>query len=334
MRAGSRSTTSTRCGTTWSRSSVPGRGLEERLATYFDLVRGEDDSGEDGSGADDEAREAYMARWTGAAVVDAGDRPVVVVTGGFHRPALIRLCGRSSGTDASWPENPVLPDGAVGGSYLVPYSFRRLDAFDGYQSGMPSPAYYQDLWDHGPQGAADRLTGAVVARLRERRQHVSTASLIAARASAAGLAMVRGHRHPARADVLDGLATTLVDEALDVPLPWASHGTLRSGTHPVVVEMVAALSGDRVGRLHPDTPLPPLVHDVEAELERLALDGDRTAPSTSPPTLGARGAAGRRTACWGCGSPACGATTAPPPGSTRCSRRRGRSRRSPNGFPR
>ena len=245
-------------------------GIEERLATYFDLVRGEGDGGED-----DDAREAYMARWIRAAVADAGDRPVVVVTGGFHRPALIRLLERSYGTDVSWPETPALPDGAVGGSYLVPYSFRRLDAFDGYQSGMPSPAYYQDLWDHGPQGAADRLTGAVVARLRDRRQHVSTASLIAARASAAGLAMVRGHRHPARTDVLDGLAATLVDEALDVPLPWASRGTLRTGTHPVVVEMVAALSGDRVGRLHPDTPLPPLVHDVEAELERLGLDGDR-----------------------------------------------------------
>jgi hypothetical protein len=49
---------------------------------------------------------------------------------------------------------PVLPAGAVGGSYLVPYSFRRLDAFDGYQSGMPSPGYYQQLWEGGPQHAA------------------------------------------------------------------------------------------------------------------------------------------------------------------------------------
>jgi hypothetical protein len=39
------------------------------------------------------------------------------------------------------------------------------------------------------------------------------------------------------------------------------------------VEMVAALSGDRVGRLHPDTPLPPLVADVATQLERHALTG-------------------------------------------------------------
>ncbi|WP_238018203.1 DUF5682 family protein [Dactylosporangium sp. AC04546] len=252
----------------------PADGLAERLAAYFDLLRGESAASER-----DETREAYMAGWIRAAAADAGDRPVVVVTGGFHRPALIRLTagataqptgGVDDGGDG-WPAVPALPDGATGGSYLVPYSFRRLDAFDGYQSGMPSPEYYQRLWDAGPQSAADDLVQAVVGRLRERRQRASTADLVAARAAAAGLALVRGHPHPGRTDVLDGLAAALVHDALDEPLPWATRGRLRAGTHPVVVEMVAALSGDRVGRLHPDTPLPPLVHHAVAELEREGL---------------------------------------------------------------
>src|SRR6185312_1371638 len=50
------------------------------------LVRDESPAGDD-----DTAREAYMARWIRAALDSAGDRPVVVVTGGFHRAALIRL---------------------------------------------------------------------------------------------------------------------------------------------------------------------------------------------------------------------------------------------------
>ncbi|UWP87000.1 DUF5682 family protein [Dactylosporangium fulvum] len=246
----------------------PDDGLAERLDTYFDLLRGETEAG-----ADDTAREAYMARWVRAAVADAGDRPVVVVTGGFHRPALIRLVAEATGgDDAAWPEVPAFPDGAVGGSYLVPYSFRRLDAFDGYQSGMPSPEYYQRLWEHGPELAATHLVESVVGRLRARKQPVSTSDLIAARTAATGLALVRGHRHPARTDVLDGLASALVNEALDVPLPWATRGRLSEGTHPAVVEMIAALSGTRVGRLHPDTPLPPLVHHATAELERQDLD--------------------------------------------------------------
>ncbi|MEV4568562.1 DUF5682 family protein [Nonomuraea sp. NPDC049419] len=247
---------------------APADGLAERLATYFDLVRGDAEAG-----PDDAAREAYMAHWVRAAAWEAGERPVVVVTGGFHRPALIRLAARG---ERSWPEVPRPPEGAVAGSYLVPYAFRRLDAFDGYQAGMPSPGYYQDLWEHGPDEAARRLIEAVTARLRSRRQPVSTADLVAARATADALGLLRGHPHPARVDVLDGLAGALVGEALDTPLPWASRGRLQAGHHPVVVEMIAALSGDRTGRLHPSTPLPPLVHAVLAELggpgdERLHL---------------------------------------------------------------
>ncbi len=40
------------------------------------------------------------------------------------------------------------PEGLCG-SYLVPYSFRRLDSFAGYAAGMPSPAYFQALWEGG-----------------------------------------------------------------------------------------------------------------------------------------------------------------------------------------
>ncbi|MEV4757172.1 DUF5682 family protein [Micromonospora sp. NPDC049559] len=246
----------------------PDEGLAERLAVYFDLLRGESPAGDD-----DTAREAYMADWVDAARSHADGRPVLVVCGGFHRPALLRLAaGAPTGRD--WPEVPAPPEDATAGSYLVPYSFRRLDAFDGYQSGLPSPDYYQRLWEHGPAGAAEGLLEAVVRRLRGRRQPVSTADLVAARTMADGLARIRGHRHPARADVLDGLVSALVGEALDGPLPWSRRGRLEAGTHPVVVEMVAALSGDRVGRLDPATPVPPLVHDVAAELERHGLAGD------------------------------------------------------------
>ncbi|MGC4892570.1 DUF5682 family protein [Micromonospora sp. DT31] len=248
----------------------PDDGLAERLDAYFDLLRGESAAGEE-----DTAREAYMARWVRVARRRAGGRPVLVVTGGFHRPALARLLdgpdGDGSGDD-DWPPVPEPAADAVAGSYLVPYSFRRLDAFVGYQSGMPSPAYYQRVWEDGPRQAGEALTEAVVARLRARRQPVSTVDLIAARSMAGGLARLRGHAHPARVDVLDGLVSALVTDVLDQPLPWASRGALAAGAHPVVVEMVAALSGDRVGRLHPDTPLPPLVHDVDAELARHRID--------------------------------------------------------------
>jgi len=316
----------------------PDEGVAERLTAYFDLLRGEVAAGDD-----DVAREEYMARWIRAAQEDAGDRPVVVVTGGFHTPALRVLAGRTeaagslgattpttprrpgtaalpgqvgsleeaepprSGTTASsepagplgksewrqaaglleemegartaevagagWPEVPRPPVDAEGASYLVPYSFRRLDSFTGYQSGMPSPEYYQRLWTDGVAGAAVALVESVVGRLRRRRQVVSTADLIAARTLADGLARLRGHVQPSRTDVLDGLVGALVSEDLTQPPPWTVRGPLRAGAHPALVEMVAALSGDRVGRLHSATPAPPLVEAVRAELAALGLDG-------------------------------------------------------------
>ncbi|GIE82866.1 hypothetical protein Aph02nite_88160 [Actinoplanes philippinensis] len=262
----------------------PAEEVGPRLEAYFDLIRGDS-----AAGASDTAREAYMARWIRAAQVAAEGRPVVAVVGGFHRPALLRLAtgSDSAGTGAGpagWPEVPAPPAGATAGSYLVPYSFRRLDAFGGYQSGMPSPEFYQRLWESGPEEAARYLITAVAGRLRGRGQPVSTADLIAARTGAQALARLRGHDCPSRVDVLDGLASALVNEALDVPLPWAVRGAVSAGQHPAVVEMTAALSGDRVGRLHPDTPLPPLVHAATADIERYGLDrpGEHTADLTDP----------------------------------------------------
>ncbi|CAM3899144.1 DUF5682 domain-containing protein [Kibdelosporangium persicum] len=234
--------------------------IADRLAQYFDLLRGSEAADEG-----DTAREEYMARWVRAAVHHAGDRPAVVVTGGFHMPALKAMTVTG---DTDWPEIPR----SSGASYLVPYSHQRLDAFTGYQSGMPSPEYYHQVWTDGLAKAADGLVESVVDRLRRRKQPVSTADLIAARTLSAGLARLRGHVHPARTDVLDGLVSALVSEDLTQPPPWTRRGPLLPGAHPALVEMVAALSGDRVGRLHPATPAPPLVSAVLQELQELRLD--------------------------------------------------------------
>ncbi|WP_405588447.1 DUF5682 family protein [Streptomyces sp. NBC_01092] len=244
-------------------------GLQSRLDAYFELVRGDAEAD-----LGDRAREEYMASWVRAAVARAGERTVLVVTGGFHQPALRALSYLDDGQGdavSDWPEIPAPPPGALGGSFLVPYSFRQLDAFAGYQSGMPSPGYYQQLWESGPQAAAQGLLRSVAERLRARRIPVSTADLIAARGLTQGLTLMRGHAHETRVDVLDGLAGALISDDLDRPLPWTGRGTLSAGTHPVVVEMVAACAGESEGRLHPDTPLPPLVHDVAEQLARLGL---------------------------------------------------------------
>lgn len=158
---------------------------------------------------------------------------------------------------------------------MIPYSDRRLDAFGGYQSGMPSPGYYRWLWRGDAASAAEAAVRGVVARLRTAGLPVSSADLVAAGTLSRGLADLRGHRTPSRTDVLDGLVGALIADDLPAPPPWITRGAIADGAHPAITAMVQVLTGDAVGRLHPDTPTPPLVGAVEAELAALGLsDGE------------------------------------------------------------
>lgn len=250
--------------------------LEASLALHFEHLRN-DDPGSIGN----QGREAMMADWIGWATAQQ-QGPVLVVCGGYHAPALARLWPAAHARHRSGGAEPVTPqpaathaEGEAGdlrhGSFLVPYTFKRLDAFTGYASGMPSPAYYQWLWAHGPVGAGRRLLQDVLGRLRAKKLPASTADLMAVQVRAHGLARLRGHRAPLRSDWLDALAGALVSDALDAPLPWTYRGPIRPGTDPVLVETMDVLAGDTVGQLAPGTPQPPLVASLWSELAAVGL---------------------------------------------------------------
>lgn len=256
-----------------------GDALAQRLAAYFDRLRPSEDPGSLGN----QEREFMMARWIAWAMqqvrVSGGGAPVVVVCGGYHAPALTRLWSRLP-AEASPPPTPAPTAQGAGdgsatvrhGSYLVPYTFKRLDAFAGYASGMPSPAWYQWTWEHGAEGGAQHALRQVMQRLRARQLPASTADLLAVVVRAQALAQLRGHRHALRSDWLDALAGALLKGALDAPLPWTYRGPIRPGTDPVLVQVMDVLAGDGVGRLAAGTPQPPLVQAVQAELSALGME--------------------------------------------------------------
>ncbi|HZF48401.1 MAG TPA: DUF5682 family protein [Polyangiaceae bacterium] len=255
---------------------MPIEELDARLSAYFRALR-EDEP----EGAEENAREAFMARWIAWAVADCEGRggDVIVVCGGFHAPALERLwkevpAGIAAQKPAVSEEAPLGQGGArseARRSYIVPYSFYRLDSFVGYESGMPSPAYYQALWEEGPEAAGEAMLFAAIERLRRKKQLVSAADVIAASTSAQALRILRGHEALARTDVLDGLASALIKDALEAPLPWTRRGKILPRTDPMIVEIVAAFSGDRTGELARETPRPPLVLDALAEIEAAGI---------------------------------------------------------------
>lgn len=246
---------------------VPHAALLKRLRTFCDELRATDEAC-GAVRASDVQREAFMRE----RIADAraawkpGDGPLLVVTGGYHTPALERgdaalALARTlhepseahqddEGDDgeADADEGDAMDDTEELGIALTPYSFERLDGQTGYAAGMPSPGFYQALWR-----GADPLHLAVRA-LRERKQGVSTADLIAADALARSLAALRGHARVFRTDVLDGVRLALVKDAMD------------GARHPVLDAVLAAFRGNARGRLADGTERPPLVHDVERTL--------------------------------------------------------------------
>lgn len=253
---------------------APPAEIAARLRVYFEGLRRDEVVG-----ARDEEREAYMARWiawaTGRCSAEGGG-DVVVVCGGFHAPVLevLRRRAPAAAEEGRTPfdELETDPDIVTCGSYLVPYSFHRLDSFVGYEAGMPSPGFYQAVWEEGPAAAPEVMLFRALQRLRARKQLVSPADAIAALSAAHGLKALRGHSGLARVDVLDGLASALIKDALDAPLPWSLRGKLRAGTDPMLVEIVDVFSGDRTGELAPGTPRPPLVDDAFRELAAAGIE--------------------------------------------------------------
>jgi hypothetical protein len=229
------------------------------LDSYFSLMRPE--------GALDPAeaaREACMADYAAWALREAPGRPVVLVCGGWHVSGIRDALSKADGTKlpAFAP-----PEGARSGSYLVPYSYERLDRFTGYAAGMPSPGYYDAVHVVGLNAAADWAMQRIAKTLRGVGQPISTADQIGWRGHAEALARLRGHRAILRADILDAGLAVLIKDALEIPVAWAAEGSAAQRNDPFVGAMLHALSGNLEGKLAPGTRQPPLVADVEARMQ-------------------------------------------------------------------
>lgn len=152
------------------------------------------------------------------------------------------------------------------GNYLIPYEFRQVDALSGYGAGMPSPQYYQWLYDN-PDSTHNKAIMQMTQALRDAKQSMGTADLIAWQHSSLSLAALRGHRQPSRHDLLDGFVSSCIKEALtDLP-PWSDNTgnylrTLRTTDHPALKAVLLALTGEKRGRLANATPQPPLLKQV------------------------------------------------------------------------
>ncbi|WLQ16289.1 DUF5682 family protein [Hahella aquimaris] len=243
--------------------------LKQKVAAFCLAIRTFEDEDRERQGLPpdlvNQARERHMAdriREVGKRVSGA----ILVVTGGFHTSALSELltCADNS-TPPPQSETPWREQGAA----LTPYSYARLDALTGYQSGMPGPEFYHQVWSARSSDGefqTQPLIDAIALNLRHRKLTFSTADRIAAECSIGALASLRGHPTPWREDIFDGLSSAIIKDEL-------AHG----GYHPMHEVIHEVFRGDRQGRLHDETSLPPLAKDIDALLRSLDLW-----PSTTP----------------------------------------------------
>lgn len=213
----------------------------------------------------DERREAFMADRIREAQVEFPGQ-LLVVTGGYHCLALVQRLEHSEPDPSS--ESGDAPDItpleiADCGITLTPYTYERLDSLTGYEAGMPNPGFYDAAWQAYRTGQPlDHrvLMGDLAQSLRERKQAVSTADLIAVETTAQTLAALRGRRQIWRRDLVDAVTSALVKDELEF-----------GGRSPFLAAVHAVLRGSRRGRLADGTRRPPLFADIQAHLSQAQL---------------------------------------------------------------
>ena len=243
---------------------------------------------EDDISVTDQQRESYMAQMIRQTQANV-DGQVLVVTGGFHSSALvgrlenyecpgIEIEHDAFGIHNTEQANNAETNPVESGISLTTYSYERLDGLTGYNSGMPSPGFYDHVWQHrhDTEFSHHDLLRQLVNELRRRGQTLSTADLIAVETSGFGLAAVRGRSHIWRRDLIDAVVSALIKDELeygcDSPLIDAVHAVLR---------------GSRRGKLAEGTQLPPLVNDIRRQLQQADLKLQRTAYSVDIDLLNA-----------------------------------------------
>lgn len=187
-------------------------------------------------------REAHM-RLEIAAACKEFDGPIAVVCGAFHVPAL-------QATRPLKEDQAILKGLARRKATMTwaPWTGPRLALGFGYGAGVVAPGWCKHLWrTRGRHDAATMWLAMIAAVLRAKGHMVSTASLIEAERLARALAAIRERPKPGFEELRDAAIAALFNGEAVL---WA------------LVEAELLLGAD-VGEIPPDTPLAPLIEDLQ-----------------------------------------------------------------------
>lgn len=195
-------------------------------------------------------REAHMRLAIAAAARDT-EGAIAVVCGAWHVPALAarHKAGADRALLSGLAKQKIL-------STWVPWTSPRLASASGYGAGVTAPRWYAHLWRHGDAPGGDaRWIVAVARTLRTAGVPVSTASAIEAVRLATATAALRGRPRIGIEEIRDAVVACLCGGE---PLVWAQHAD-------------ELLLGGEVGEIPADTPLMPLLEDLQRQQKATRL---------------------------------------------------------------
>jgi hypothetical protein len=191
------------------------------------------------------AREAHMRLEIAKAVKDMPSGQIAVVCGAWHVPALVAKHPQSTDRDIlkGRPKTKIKATWA-------PWTQPRLAYTSGYGAGVTAPAWCQHIWDSA--GASDSTVvwlTRIAGLMREHGHFVSTASVIEASRLGTTLAALRGRSRPGFEELRDAAIACL---CFGEGVLWDQIST-------------ALLIGSGVGSIPENTPLAPLLEDLQRQ---------------------------------------------------------------------
>ena len=200
--------------------------------------------------AHEAAREAHMRLAVAESVKAAGERPVAVVCGAWHVPALLESRPQKD-------DRALIPKAAKRKlvATWAPWSFPRLARNRGYGAGVEAPGWLDHLWETPPEQIATRWLARIAAAIRAEGNLVSTASLIEATRLSTALAALRERPTPGFEEMREAAVACLCEG------------------RPAIWHLIAEplLIGAAVGEIPEGAPLTPLIADLQRWQKKLKL---------------------------------------------------------------
>ena len=198
-------------------------------------------------------REAHMRQQMRKALND-GFRNIAVVCGAWHAPALIEIEGSSKiedqkllarlkrvKTKCTW----------------VPWSYNRIARHSGYEAGVVSPYWYEELFK-APEQAIFKWMSRAAHMMNQLGKKISPAHTIESSRLADALAHLRGRSQPGIKELFDAVATVYCN----------------GEDKFVKLLKVKLLEGEKVGHVSDTIPTVPLRQDLESLVKKARLTRD------------------------------------------------------------